>query len=153
MKKLIVFLLIISTLFSTMAFKNQENVLFSIEGLEKVCFVCDFEIVEEGVESVESGDLFFNYCVSGLGKVIYKKYHQRLQALQFYYVDVEAENLIERLKIDVVERGEVEQIEVCFGYSPYLSKSYLLDGKKVNVQLAVTEEFVIVGNPIILTGY
>jgi len=153
MKKLIVFLLILAMLFPTLAFKNDKNPLFLVEGLEKVCFVSSCEIEDDGFENVQSGDLYFNFCGGDIAELKYDIYKKDAEAVQFYYKNIELFKLFDSLKFDIVEECVVEQVQVYFGYSPYLSNSFLYENKKVNLQFAITDGYVIVGYPIILTGF
>lgn len=152
MKKMILFLLIVSTLFSTLSFKVDKNPLLAYE-IAKMCIVGDFETEAEDVEIVPSGDLYFNFFKSEFEN-FYKKYSDNAEAVQFYFLNADLGQMFYDLKFEIIEESKVGDMQVYCGYSPFFQKSYFLDGKKCNLQFACYKNGeVVIGFPIILTGF
>lgn len=152
MKKLIVFVLLLACLASTLAFKNEKNPIFSLPA-QQVCFVDEKSYADKfEVETVQCGDLIFNFCSLEEAKKNLEKV-ENFKAMQFYFSTTSFEEIIKTLKADVVSRENVENLEIINAYTPFFSKSVLLDGKKVNLQIAVKDGLVVAGFPMILTGF
>lgn len=153
MKKIIVFCLLLSILCSTALVKIETNPLFQTEGVEQVCIVSSSKILDESVSNVACGDKFFNYCSFSTAKQNIKKWKNVLNSLQFYYDDMQLQEVFEVLRFSEISSQEIDGLTVYYGYTPYYQDCVLIDGKKVNVQIAVSDGKVIAGFPMILTGY
>lgn len=161
MKKLLAFVLILSCLMSTAFFKNDKNPLLEIDLLTKICFVSDKKYSDEGFESVQCGDWFFNNCDKKYVKDYYEKYKNQAKAIQYYFKsegEDEAKNLFNEIKntlhFEVVGEQNIEEMTVYNGYSPIFGGNVYVKNKKTNVQIALKNDGeMIVGNPIILSGY
>ena len=151
MKKLFVFLLLICCLGATFAFKNENNPIFSLDGIEKVCFVDDekYEIMD--VQAVNCGDLTFNFCSLSEAKENISKIN--FKAVQLYFSDISTQKLLKTLKASVISEENVQNISIVNAYTPYFSDSVLVENKKVNLQIAVKDGQVVAGFPMILTGF
>lgn len=161
MKKLLAFVLILSCLVSTAFFKNDKNLLLEIESLTKICFVSDKKYGDEGFECVQCGDWFFNNCDKKYVKDYYEKYKNQAKAIQYYFKsegEDEAKKLFDEIKknlhFEVVNEQNIEEMTIYNGYSPIFGGSVYAKNKKTNVQIALKNDGeMIVGNPIILSGY
>ena len=151
MKKLIVFMLLLGCLSATLLVKFESNPLFNIDGVEKVCFVSTRQYDE--LESVNCGDLVFNYCTLETAKQNLKRYSDGAKAVQFYFNSMTSEDLLKQLKATVISVDEVEGMLVTLAYTPYYQECIFVDGKKVNVQIAEKDGKVVSGFPAILTGF
>ncbi len=154
MKKILIFVLILSCLCSTLLVKNETNPIFNFENVEKVCFVSasDFQEIDD-VESISCGGKFFNYCTLGVAKQNLSKLNKNSDAVQFYLSDDDVDTLFKQMKFEIVSTSQIESLTIYCGYTPYCQTCVYLDGKKVNMQLAVCEGYIVVGFPMILTGY
>lgn len=150
MKKLIVFILILGCLTSTLFIKSWNNPIYNMAGVERACIVSGVQYKD--MESVECGQVYFNFCTYSQAK---EKLNSAdpIKCLQLYFNNLTVEELMKTLRMDVVKTEEVENMTIYCGYSPYWSDCIYLDGKKVNVQIAVKEGSIIAGFPAILTGY
>lgn len=151
MKKLIVFLFIISLVLGSFYFSDNTEQIFAVGGVDKVCFVSNDKFEGE-FESVQCGEKFFNFCTfeEAKSKVVLVK---DSDAVQFYAEEVELDAMLKQIKFQQLFSEEVEGIEVCYGYCPCYKSAILLDGKKVNVQIAKIDGQVILGFPMIMTGF
>lgn len=151
MKRLIVFCLLIAGLFSAIVFKPQTNPLFSIDGVEKVCFVANEKF--ENLENVNCGDYVFNYCSLQTAKENLEEFQKKSKAVQVYYHDVSLEEVLNKLKANVVSEENIENIKVVVAYTPYVQDCVFVKNKKANLQLAEKDGKLIAGFPAILTGF
>ena len=151
MKKLIIFLFIISLVAGSLCFVDKGEQIFAVDGVDRVCFVSNSKYDGE-FESVQCGEKFFNFCTfdEAKEKVSLVK---SADAVQFYAEEVGLDSILRKIKFQQLSSEEVEGIEVCYGYSPCYSSAVMLDGKKVNVQIAKIDGRVIVGFPMIMTGF
>lgn len=151
MKRLIVFLFIIALVAGGFSFVDKAEAIFMASGVDRVCFVSSTKY-DGDFETVQCGDKFFNYCTSEQARenaALVKK----ADAVQFYAEQDKLENLLRQIHFQELYNETVEGIEICYGYSPCYSSAVLLEGKKVNVQVAKVDGQVIVGFPMIMTGY
>ena len=150
MKKLVVFLFIIALVIGGFSFDGLSKGVFVTEGIEKVCFVSGRQY--DDFESIKCGEKFFNYCS-------YEKAKENLNlvkecdAVQFYADEANLDDVLSKIHFQKLYSETIEGIEICYGYSPNFQTSILLDGKKVNVQIAEKDRQVVIGFPMILTGY
>lgn len=63
------------------------------------------------------------------------------------------QSVASKLMLQVYSEQKLGNVTVVCGYSPVVSGGVLLDGKKVNVQIAQTPQGVFVGCPLILGSY
>lgn len=150
MKKLIVFLFIIALVVGGFSFEGLSKGIFVAEGIEQVCFVSGKQY--EDFESVQCGEKFFNYCS-------YEKAKEKAflvkncDAVQFYTNEESLKAVLDKINYQQLYSEVVEGIEIGYGYSPCYASSVFIDGKKVNVQIARKDGKVVIGFPMILTGY
>jgi len=150
MKKLLSFLLIMCCLASTVFFRNDTTNIFRFENCEKVCFVSEKDF---GFESQRSGDKIFSFCSYEEAKEVFENIKNDLDGIQFYFKGFDEQDFYKKFNARVVSKSQVEQIRLTCGYTPFFNQVILIDGKKVNFQIANTSDWVIVGFPLILTGY
>lgn len=154
MKKLFVFIALLGCLCGTMFFKIEKNPIFQLDNVEQVCFVSprDFS-AQLPVEAVSSGYLMFNYCSLQTAKENLSKLKQDMQCMQLYFQEINVEELFKKLKADVILTEDMGDFVVIDAYTPYFSDCVYLQNKKVNMQLVIKENQVVVGFPMLLTGY
>lgn len=151
MKKLVIFLFIIAITISSLQFPRGQSGIFDVAGVNEVCFVAN-EKFEGEFETIACGEKFFNFCSFQNAKDNANLIKDS-DAVQFYTDQDNIEKLLSDIKFQQLSSEEVEGIQILYGYTPYYNSSILLEGKKVNVQIAMTDEKIVVGFPIILTGY
>lgn len=153
MKKMIVFGLILLCLTSTLFVKIETNPLFELKGVEKVCMVSAKDYGGDNVESVACGNKYFNFCTLKTAKEKIKEISKDVDGIQFYINNTTFKELCRILKIEIVTFSEVDEMMIYCGYTPYYQNCVFLEDKKVNVQIAVKNEQIVAGFPMILTGY
>ena len=96
MKKLIVFIMLLISLFPLLFIKQKQCKLLNLDGITEVCLVSSEKY--QNFDALYCGDLVFNYCSLSEAKRNLDKI-QNSNALQIYMQDVEIEKLLKDLKI------------------------------------------------------
>ena len=148
MKKMILFLLVVSCL--CCPFILGEKCVFSLPEIDYVCFVSEEEI-DGAYDKVFSGNKIFSYCTLEEAKKVYLS--QKIDAVELFFEKFDLKTIEKKLDLQVVSIEEFEGLKVILGYTPCYKDCVYVDGKKVNVQLAVYDDKMIAGFPMILTGY
>lgn len=151
MKKLIIFLFIISIVAGSFCFLDKPAQLFDVEGVDEVCFVSG-QKCDDAFESVQCGDKFFNYFSFEEAKKQVSLLKE-LDAVQFYADQTELDGILKKIKFIELSSEQIEGIEIVYGFSSCCDTAVFLQGKKVNVQIAKVDGRAILGFPMILTGY
>lgn len=153
MKKLVIFILILVCTVSSLFVKNDINPIFNLSNVEKVCIVSASNLqYGEDIESVACGDKYFNYCSLEIAKTKIKEIGNNFDAIQFY-LSGEIDKFLSKMKFEQISTSRIENIDIYYGYTPYYQDCIFVDGKKVNMQVAVVDGSIIAGFPMILTGY
>ena len=150
MKKIFVFVFIVLIIGVTYFVKNSYNPLFTLAETYRGCLIVKNGSLNEG-EIISCGDVDFVYLTKEEGLNSIKKVP--LEGLEFYMNNVDAEEILNILKATVVQENEIENLRLIYAYSPYYQDSVMVDGKKVNLQLAFDGDNLIAGFPLILTGF
>lgn len=150
MKKIIVFVLVLFMVGLSYFAKNKEIPLFNLDSATKVCFVVD-----------ENEKILGDITQCGTKKFVYMSLAEareevgkiKFDAVQFYFDKDVLNDVLEEMKAEKVSSQKVQGADVEYYYSPYFQDSVLIEGKKVNMQIALKDGEVIAGLPLILTGY
>ena len=153
MKKFLIFLLVGICLSIVIPSKYKEGVLSLVEDANRVCFVSSEKLEVEEVESVFSGDLVFNYCSLGKAKELIGEVQSNLEGIHFEFEEKSEAEILSVFKGEKVYEEVVDGIRIVYCFSPYYQKCITLNGEKVNMQIAFKDSELIVGFPLILTGY
>ncbi len=153
MKKLFVFAIIGLCLLSTLFFNSKVLPLFNFNGVEKVCFVSANKYESADFDSVPCGDNFFNYCSLETAKKNLDEIKHNMVGIQFYINSEDVDSVLDALNATFVFNETVGDVVVYYAYTTYYDDSVFLNGKKINVQIATYQDKLIVGFPMILTGF
>ena len=145
---MLLFLLVISCLCSPFVLRDKS--IFSLYGIDDACFVSENEI-EGSYDVVYSGDKIFSYFTLDEAKKIYL--NQKIDAVELFFEDFDLKTIKNKLNLQIVSEEKYEDINIIMGYTTWYKDCIYIDGKKVNVQLAVYDDKLIAGFPMILTGY
>lgn len=151
MKKLVIFLFIIAIVAGSVFVSRKDIQIFDVSGVEEVCLVSESKY-ERASESIACGDKFFNYCSfeeakKGVSEI------KDCDAIQFYTDENQLKGILKTIKFIELYSEEVEGLKLVYGFSACYPSAVMLEGKKVNVQIAERDGRVILGFPMILTGY
>ena len=153
---MLIFVLILSCFCLTFSLKKQTNPLFSFDGVDKVCLISSLNFQEKNIEDMQTvvcGDVYFNYCSLSVAKNNLDVLNKNIKGIQFYLSDVGIEDIIARVNGQIVETSQVGDLKIYYAYSPYYDDCVFVNDKKINMQIAEKEEKIVVGFPLILTGY
>ena len=143
---MIAFLLMIISLFSIKYILPQEQ---CVKDYEKITIVSDkrYELFEENL--VQNGnDYYYTFDNAENGMLSEFDY----KALVVYYKDFDNKNF--KSQCDVFYQCEdVGDYKIYEGYMKGVEKYVMVNNKKVNFQLAIRESDIVIGLPMIVTGF
>lgn len=150
MKKLAVFL-IVGVLILLVGIIPRDNV-FDLEGIESAKFVMTAAMAQnEGLDFVQSGeDAIVEIKQSDL-KEKYQKYSPKSVVLEFD--KGKTQYITDFLNLSLASEQEIDGMKIIYGYTSFYKDSQCVDGKKINVMLVEKDDCVLVGFPIIMTGF
>lgn len=125
---------------------------YNFEGLEKVCFVTDLTHSEDENAVISGNDVYITVGVSEAKETMGKLDNIKGYVLYFNN-DCDKDKLLNIFLDYSSDEYLVGNTRIINGYSSKYSDFRLVDGKKYNVQVAFSEENVLVGFPMILTGF
>ncbi len=64
-----------------------------------------------------------------------------------------AERIIKRARASVIKEESLDGVTVIYAYSPTISNFTVVSGKKVNLMIAVSDEKIAVGSPLLKGSY
>ena len=148
MKKMLLFLLVVSCL--CCPFALDEKSVFSLPEIDHVCFVSE-EKIDGAYDNIFSGNKVFSYCTIEEAKKV--PLSPKIDAVELFFEKYDIKTIEKELNLQVISIEKFEGLSVILGYTTRYKKCVYVDGKKVNVQLAVYDDKMIAGFPMILTGY
>lgn len=146
MKNMIAFLLMIISLFSIKYILPQEQCM---KDYEKITIVSDkrYELFEENL--VQNGNDYY-YTFDNDENVMLSGFDYK--ALVIYYKEFDIKNF--KSQCDVFYQCEdVGGYKIYEGYMKGVEKYVMVNNKKVNFQLAIRESDIVLGLPMIVTGF
>lgn len=75
------------------------------------------------------------------------------QSIRFLGNDSDVKELLDKMEIQIVDRQNLANITIIYGYTVKLGKPVTLKGQKVNIQIAKRGASITVGTPLILGSY
>lgn len=148
MNKVIVFFILIGIFVATFYFTSEINPIFTMENVVDACVVSDRAI---SVENIKNGQKYYNYCKYDEVKDLLQ--HNQCDALQLSFDKRNEKEIKKQCKFQEISRQKLGDIEILYGYTPFWHDCKYVDGKKVNMQIAIYDAKVIAGFPLLLTGY
>lgn len=149
MKKIIVFIILLSTL-TSLSFFHKEFKLLDLKGINKVCFVSDEKFGNFDV--MNCGDKYFNFCSLEEAKKNLDKI-KNSSAIQLYFDQKNLKDFLKEIKCEDFQKNYADGFVILYGWSPYFDKFVYVDNKKINVEIALKDDKMIAGFPAILTGF
>ena len=151
MKRMFAFIALIACIFVFSLFGNFD--LLGHEKIYKVCIVTNSQIANADCEDViKSGNQFYYTGSKDEIKNIYRNLH-KVDGIILYFQNSNVKELIDFYKIESYQSGDVDNLSMYYGYSPYYKDYNIINNKKINVQIAIGVQEIIVGFPAILTGF
>lgn len=116
-------------------FRVQKTDLLSFEEIGEVFFVENGKVEKQTKKNFSQAELL------------------KVDGIVLSFEDKTMKEIQNLLKVKVVKVERVEGIDIVYGYTDLYSGHIFLDKKMVNVQLASSNQRIIAGFPIILSGY
>lgn len=150
MKKLAIFLVGI-VLIVAVRLIPSESVL-NMKGADNVTFVIDAALaIDENLDYIPSGnDAIINVSSENI-KEKYEKYVPKSVIFEF---DAQKKSYVkEFLLLGQMQTQNIDEMKIEYGYTSKFDKCEIIDGKKINVMIVEKDETLLVGFPIIMTGF
>lgn len=154
MKRIVVFFMMVIFLIVLPFDKQSFLSLYKLNNTKQVCFVCEnYEGVNiDLVENVtENGGI--KYLYTSKEKALLLSKELRYNSVQFYMENISLSKLENELDLTTLKVQNLNETIVIYGYSSFYSDFIYMDNKKVNVQLAIKDDDIIAGFPLIVTGF
>lgn len=150
MKKLVVF--IFATILCVAAGVIPRESALNLSGAKKVTFIVDAQIAaDEKLDFIQSGgDAIIDVGCENI-KEKYKKYTPK--SVIFEYDRTQREYVENFLSLNFTVLQNLDNMQIVYGYTSKFDRSELIDGKKINVMIVQKEDRLLVGFPIIMTGF
>lgn len=149
MLRIIAFLFVTLLLSAASWFSPKENFL---EGADKVTFVTSEQCKIEDAQITFSGGQTYVTVAESQTKNV-RNQLRKVQGTIYYFNDLSKEKQLFSLLNFKMPEKNIAGSRVVTGYTSSYKDFVLVDNKKVNVQIAVTDSQIIVGFPLILTGF
>ena len=150
MKRMIAFFIVISLIVG-IKFMSQESI--PQFNYEKLVIVSKLNSLFE-IESVKNGSDYYYTFDKILGEKVLKNINkEEIESIVFYFDRDYSLKKIQNKMDYIYKGGSVSELEIYYGYDKDYSDYRIIDGKKVNVQIVKNSTNIIVGYPLILTGY
>lgn len=150
MKRVVFFIVIIAVIVAPMFASKQK---FDYQGVEKVAVVSTQALQLENAGIIQNGGQnIYSLSVEDYlrQKDLIKDYDG---IVLFYPQDTSFDKLKNCWQISWHYQSEVEGMQIVYAFSPLVEDFLFLNGKKVNLQIAWSQSGVMVGLPLILTGF
>ena len=123
--------------------------LASSEGCKEVSFYCS-QKNQVGLDEIKNGEGYIYSALPNQAQVAYSK----LLGCYGFSAKFDTSAFYEILEgIEIIKTQTVEGVQSFYGFASGLSLFGFLDNKKINIQVALTSDAVIVGSPLILGSY
>ena len=106
----------------------------------------------EGYDYIQNGEQFIIEVYSDI-ESFYAMRSQDIIGFNLYFQSLDINDFAKSVNGQIFKRQSVEGIEIYEGYTNSYKDFRYVGGQKINIQIAVKEKEVIVGFPLILTGF
>lgn len=153
MKRIIAFLFV--SLVGLALLYAGEQSLNSYDGLEKVVFVSgeNYETDNEKISVIISGSDFYVMTPVEFAGTVKEELSYIKGYVLYFSKEADEDSLLESLMDYHSTESYQTGVKVVNGYTSKYSDYRYIEGKKYNVQVAFTEDAILVGYPLILTGF
>ena len=147
MKNLVAFLFVTVLLFVFCCFDLSPKLPFSLA--TRASFVLDQKV--EVFDNVQNGEPYIVEVYSDIEN-FYRSHSDKIQGFNLYFSQ-SVKQVMQNLPGQFYQSQDVEGMQVFYGYTNLYDDFRYVAGKKINVQIAQQQNQVIVGFPLILTGF
>ncbi len=120
-----------------------------------------FQVQNKNLVSIcEASEVYFVKQKGG------KQYYEKQEKKDFYVNDFtktegvmlkfskdKKQEIMENFNVKVIKKEQIDGLNIIYGYTDFYSNFIYIKGKQSNVQIAESDDCVIVGFPIIYSGY
>ncbi len=106
----------------------------------------------EGFDCLRNGEQYIIDIYSDIEK-FYNSYCNEIVGVNLYFKSLDINQFQKNVNGRIFKTQEVEEMQMYQGYTNLYKDFRYVNGKKINIQIAVKENEVIVGFPLILTGF
>lgn len=75
------------------------------------------------------------------------------ECIKTTYTQQTMQDLSTFLSYTIIAQEHIDQLHIIYAYSPYLKGNIVMHGQKANLQLAIAEDVLWIGYPILYGGY
>ena len=151
MKRLLIFLLLGLSLTAVQPFK--QDILFDNQQISRACVISKYKNNFDDCEYIiKNGNQYLHYASRESIKSQMKNFKQ-VDGIVLYFEQSSLKELVAFYKIDYFKGGDLLGYQVFYGYTTFYSDYKYISNKKINVQIAVASDHIIIGFPMILTGF
>ncbi len=150
MKRLLIFLMFI--LIIIIVYINKDKGLFNYKNITKVCIISKNSDIFAKEEVVKNGSQFY-YILSREEAEDNVKTFDEIDGVVLYLENSNVEKIASYYHISYHQGKDIEDYKIYYGYTPRYSKFQFINGRKINAQIVVGNEQIILGFPMILTGF
>lgn len=147
MKRLAVFISFILLCVGFMLTENKS--IYNIPGLSKVCFVTYDQL--DNTETVETLQYNYVYCNPSEASLMSEKINK--VGIINYFKKCEKRDVLDSIGGYISTVEKIDGVEIICGYAPIYNQCLYIKNKKINFQMAVKEEEIILGFPLILGSF
>ena len=149
MKTLVAILFLPLLCFAVYYFSAEE--ILPIENAKAVSFVTTKKF--EGLDCIKNGNDYIVTVYSDFSN-FYTTNKDFIKGFNLYFdKNFNLDIYLKQLNAIVYKSCDVDSKEIYYGYTNIFNDFRFVDGKKINLQIAKDENAVIIGFPLILTGF
>ena len=153
MKRMIAFFILVLMLLCV-KYLNIDKIK-EIFGYDRIVVTTNQSYADLSADYIKNGDFYYYKLDKEEGKEFLKnKSRYKIEGISFYFDKKYDLDYFKRIFDNNLTNGsQIENLEVYYGFYKNFDDYKMIDGKKINVQLAKTEEEWVIGMPLILTGF
>lgn len=150
MKKLAVFIFAVILCVAAGVIPGES--VLDLSGARNITFVVEADLAaKEGVDFIQSGT---DAIISVGGECVKEKYEKYApKSVVFEFEKSKKEYVKDFLSLNQTMHQGIDGMEIIYGYTSKFDKCEHINGKKVNVMIVEKEGCLLVGFPIIMTGF
>lgn len=149
MKKIIAFFLLFLPILFLLKNKEGSDSIFNLEGVDKACIVTKSEA--HGQNFIET--MACNYIYLDEKEIEKRNDIKDILGYILYLKNSNTDYITKKLQMLILNEENIEDKKVLYGYTPFYKDSVYIQNKKVNVEMILDQDEIIVGFPMILSGY
>ena len=149
MKILITILFLPILLFSISYFST--DITIPMQNVNSVCFIVDKDF--EGLDCIKNGDQYILTIYSDFEN-FYKTNKNNIKGFNLYFdKNFNINDFCKQIHASTFKGKSIDENQILYGYTNEYNDFRYVDGKKINMQIVINENEIVVGFPLILSGF